>query len=211
MTIPPAKTATTLNALKCTIAADSYTQRWFTLFILNPGIRRRLAKNTQARKAYPALQRILCLQFFVSSLLLGFLCYGLLQRNTAALVSAFVLLLLYLRLLFLKNRSVRDISMMVLGEDFQPKNLYQKTLFQICEVYSRELGIPSLVDRMLPWEQTARMGLIAAVIATDLVLPFVFKAYHSPTRFLICLLVVLALASDIVETFRSAMTMLRET
>lgn len=103
------------------------------------------------------------------------------------LIAAAFTLKLYLIFLFLlplfiairiisKNHmlNITEISRSFLIMEPESFNLEKKTLFQICEIYGKQLEIPTLVDIITKQDDILRKTVIFAIVITCFVYPFNF-------------------------------------
>jgi len=69
---------------------------------------------------------------------------------------------------------VAKISIQALTKDYSNDQIARMTLFHICEIYSRKLHIPSLVDTIYAMDSALRRTIIWTFVFTVFIYPLAF-------------------------------------
>ena len=160
----PDKAVSSLYAIISSIESDYQVYRWFSFLVSQRAIQSRLSDSPESQAAYRGLKkarRHQAMIYFFGMAVVGFLVlrYG----GRFLLVSAAFAYPL-LRLYGMKKRCVGAIAGALLTKDFGPNELSRKTLYQICESYAQECGIPSLVDALCAVDALSRRAAASAAV-----------------------------------------------
>ena len=160
-----------LNALISSIKTDKQVYRWFTLSVTQPALSSKLKSIDTLSKIYDKLKKTI----FQQRLLLVFILLSVLiliaTKNYIYLSACILLLIPLTRLSNAHKDCVIHISDHMLTHDFDKSDLPTKTLYQICELYSRQYNIPSLVDTIYAQDNISRKTIIFTFVFTAWLYP----------------------------------------
>jgi hypothetical protein len=176
-----------IEALVNSIRTDKQVFRWFLFLIVQPPLISRLSGKNEVALLYDKLKRIIIQQrFLFIGLLIGTLALIALQKYLYLFGLALFIYPIY-KFSQAKQQCVAQISEHLLRSDFEENALCTKTLYQICEIYSRQHNIPSLVDAIYVQDNVARKTIIYSFVFTAWIYPLaniwavfiaVILAYH---------------------------------
>jgi len=170
-----------LEALTSSIDTDKQVYRWFTLLVSQPSLRSKLTSIKKMKTTYQEIKKIISIQRLIFLFLLGSLLILIVLKQYfllfLGLLFSYPLVVLHLK----KKRCVMAISQHILSRDFEIEDLCKKTLYQICEIYSKKYKIPSLVDTIYAQDNISRKTIIFTFVFTAWIYPlnnifFVFLA-----------------------------------
>jgi len=161
----------TKEALIDTIDQDLHTYHWFSFLVSLPKIKNQLAASPKANAAYQKLSQLLLWQWLLIPLFLGILCLTFVTQKIIFLWGMIPLLFFRYKIHTGKKHSIIEISSHLLSADFDQEKLAHLSLYQIGETYSRQHGIPSIIDVLYYFERMIFTVCITAFI-------FVFPIFH---------------------------------
>lgn len=168
-----------MTAVVSSIENDRQTYRWFLMFIRLPEIRQKLYEQHTTKGYYNTLKKIQIIEslfWLVLALIVeGDVIYchsGALIKQIWFLFAGGILLVILVNLYRKKRKCVAAISEAFLRRDFSSAELERQSLFQICEYFSREYHIPSLVDISAYQDFIGRKVLLGAVLFLPFLYPF---------------------------------------
>ena len=161
-----------MASILASIENDHQVYRWFLLFISLSKIQQKLAIHDDIKQKYQSLKAIQTAEIFsyLAFILILITCY-VIKQPLGLLGEALPITLLFN--LFRKNRRcVAGISKQFLEDNIQPEALAGQTLFQTCEILSRQYTLPSLVDIITFQDFTGRKVLLASIFFLPFIYPF---------------------------------------
>ena len=158
------KEITTPEALASSIDTDQHVLRWFTLLVVQPAVRAREMKEPHIQCLYVILKRVILSQYLLYLFIAGGALALIYLQHYSYLGWGLFFIVPTIYLHQRLKQCVREIGMDLVHKDFEPKILCQKTLYQICEFYSQQYHIPSLVDNIFQWDNTTRNILIVSAV-----------------------------------------------
>ena len=174
MAIPLHKAVTSVEAIIASIKTDRYVYRWFSYLIVHPAVKAQLKQSLEMSRFYHDLQRQTCLQVIVYVGQIFFLYYLIIAQQWLALIPIVLLTVLPFYLSHRKMDLVAKISIQALTKDYSNDQIARMTLFHICEIYSRKLHIPSLVDTIYAMDSALRRTIIWTFVFTVFIYPLAF-------------------------------------
>ncbi len=164
------KAVSSLEAILSSIETDEQVYRWFTLLIIQPEVVKHLASSTSDQlyaklKQFTVLQRTIYLACFLG--LVAVIFWKKFLYLTLGLIVIYPLYKIHKD----KKKIVIEISSTLLQKDYEKNELSQKTLYQLCEIYSRKYNIPSLVDTIYALDNISRKAIIFTFIFTAFIYP----------------------------------------
>ncbi|OGX27620.1 MAG: hypothetical protein A2787_09510 [Omnitrophica WOR_2 bacterium RIFCSPHIGHO2_01_FULL_48_9] len=171
MAIPHYKITTSIEAIAHSIKIDHYVYHWFSQLIVHPRIKEKLKTSPDLLSVYKYLKLITLseLLLYLAFFILVILFFSLRQWPLVIFLAAVNLGLLFLSLK--EKTAIARLGIGVLTQDYSAEQIAQMTLFQICEIYSRQLNIPSLVDTVFALDDTLKKILIWTYILTVFIYP----------------------------------------
>jgi hypothetical protein len=186
------KEVTTPEALASSIEIDHHVLRWFSLLIVQPAIRVRQIHRPKMVGSYRMLKVLIIAQYVWHLAVGGSLFILLYLRNYSGLWWMLTLIVPAILLQQALKKCAQEIGMDIVGQDFDPAGLRQKTLYQISEFYSRKYGVPSIVDNIFVWDNTSRLVVIGGAIFAGELAQMVIKVYR--ISFVLTFLTIIAAA-----------------
>ncbi len=171
MAIPFHKAVSSLEAIASSIDTDEQVFRWFNFLVTRPAISEHLTDVNHAATLYPRLRKILCLQLLLNVLIVGLLVLIIVSKQYVYLWAGLLFIYPLFKLNQNQKKLVVEISTELLKKDFQLEDLCQKTLYQLCEIYSKKYNIPSLVDTIYHLDNISRKTIMCVFIFTCFIYP----------------------------------------
>lgn len=171
MNSPAQEQISSLDAIVNSIENDGHVYNWFAFMVTRPEVRSRFQSRDEIQRLYRRLQKA---TFWQNLIYIIFFCIGLwiiLFKQIHVAWIAILVLYPFWKLYQEKTACVKNISHHILSEDFEPEELFQKTLYQVCEIYSRKLDIPSLVDAIYAIDKTSRKTILFIIVFVCFVYP----------------------------------------
>ena len=163
-----------MPSILSTISNDRQAYRWFLMIISIHEVQEKLSLKNKIKEQYRALRNVQIIKAILYIAFPLFMIFSFLLRQPWVLVGEILPLLTLLPLFRTNRQCVVSISEQFLLDNFQPKDLSQQTLYQICEYLSKKYNTPSLVDIITRQDFIGRKVLLITI----LFLPF---AYHLKT------------------------------
>ncbi len=165
-----------IDAIINSISTDGQVARWFLLLLTLPKIKSRLEEDIELRDLYACLDRITFWQnmlvfiLFIFAFLFVYLNQYLLLEVVLVVLLSFLLMKLFRN----KKKYIARISRKILLDDFGEKELEYKTLYHVCEIYSRKYNIPSFVDVSFSISNICVYVMMITILMVDIVMPVHF-------------------------------------
>jgi len=148
------QTFSSIEAIESTIQYDRQVCRWFQFLIQKVLV---LDKSSSHRLNQ---KKKLSIIIFIQNLLYGILfpmsIFVWFNFNVNLLGFLLILIIAAFMVYRLRSRMISTLALELIRQDFLPKDLPCKTLYQIGEYYSRVYHIPSLVDVITAYDRYSR-------------------------------------------------------
>lgn len=174
MAIPFHKNVSSIEALHSSIEYDAQVCRWFQRYLSHPTLQTCISKSANLHKQYNILknlQRYTCGLLFV---ILAVVATVLVTKQQLLSLTILPMIWGIYKLTALRRKQTADICCAILLEDKPNIQFESKTLFQICEIYGKDLNIPTLVDTITSQDAIMRRTFIFACVTTCFIYPFGF-------------------------------------
>ncbi len=165
------KIVTSLEAILNSIQTDPQVFRWFSFLIVQPKLKSELSQMENVKKMYGEFENTMAMQRGLVVILCLMLLCLISLRHYLFLLPGLSSLFLWVLLQNRQKRKTKEIVRYLLSRDFKESELSQKTLFQICEIYSQKYHIPSLVDTIYSLDTISRLTIIGALILIRFIFP----------------------------------------
>lgn len=160
-----------LVALLNSIETDNQVYLWFTRLITCPEAIAENQNQEPLSDPYSRLQNNLHKERIILISLLFIVLISIAFKFYYTLLFALLLLVPLQKILKSKKEQVLAISYYMLTHDFDATDLPTKTLYQICEIYSRKYKIPSLVDSIYARDNLSRRTILFTFVFTAWIYP----------------------------------------
>ncbi len=188
-----------IEALISSIMVDSKVYQWFSFLLNQSELKTRLKNDENTNKLSSQLTNHILKQKILYFLILATLIIGI--ASNYFLIILLITLLLYListRLRHKRKQLVAQISRSIISSDFQGQELTNKTLFQICEIYSQRYSIPSLVDAIYHSDRILRYAIISIIVIQNFIWPIYNDIQNDIFLIAFCLVINALLKTDFV-------------
>lgn len=174
MAIPFHKNVSSIEALHSSIEYDAQVCRWFQRYLSHPTLQARIAKSSNLKKQYTILknwERYTCILLMI---ILATAATALMTKQHYLSLIIIPLIWAICKMTEQRRKQTADICCALLLEDKPLIQFESKTLFQLCEIYGKELNMPTLVDTITSQDAIMRRTFIFACVTTCFIYPFGF-------------------------------------
>lgn len=174
MAIPFHKNVSSIEALHSSIEYDAQVCRWFQRYLSHPQLQKRLSSSLGFQKQYINLKKLEMFTGLLLCIILAIIATVLVSKQQLLLLAVIPTIGGVIKLNSLRRKQTADICRDLLLQDKESLRIESKTLFQICEIYGRNLNIPTLVDTITAQDAIMRKTFLYACVVTCFIYPFGF-------------------------------------